>query len=497
LERFVMLPKPQLGVPAIMVLLSLVLRSTAGEEAALGKRAGPDGLAQNRRQFARALAKVKEGVRANAVLKILGKPDDVRTPYDTGGISTFGTKEIWCYGTNGHLGFPTLGCVYLDTEGNVQYVFGGQGDPPPVTMFPEAQLRDLLRLIDQTPPLAGYRYDPLRVIRIVNTLQPLGKEKALAAVDEYLRVASDRADAREGLFVVLRLLFDIPKVPGHMPAMHVGAPWPWPGGPEGGKRLPRFPVLLLDDVPLLLVSGYVGFGDAEPVERHVSYFRKGGTLRSRPLAPADAPLQVYEKFQRSYLPTYRDQLGSWACAQVKLMVINQLLRLVRTVYRCDADAFDYLFAPEVDVPGRWEKVKVDFAKLRVRWAPQEDRYKFRDGTVLPERPLKQYRRSIWNLQGIAGKAQVILERRDARRVRVIFAWSGPTGSEPKGLTIQALAGKDGHQPLGGAFPASVTGAVGPQVSFEQSQLVDLLEGDQLRVRVSLGGRTRTSPVYRP
>ena len=53
---------------------------------------------------------------------------------------------------------------------------------------------------------AGYHYNPLAVIRVVNALQPLGKDKALAALDEYLRVASDfHSPAREGVFLVLRV----------------------------------------------------------------------------------------------------------------------------------------------------------------------------------------------------------------------------------------------------------------------------------------------------
>jgi len=479
-----------------VILLGLVGRFAPGEQAALGGPAGPDRVTRDRRRFARALAKVKKGMPGKDVMAALGRPDDVRTQYDPGGISTLRTKEIWCYGTNGHLTFPTLGCVYVDTEGKIQYVFGGRGDPQPVNLFREEPLRELLRLIDQAPPLAGDRYDPLPVIRIVNALQALGKDKALAAVDEYLRVASSfHSDAREGLFVVLRVLFEVPKAPGHMPAMYVGAPFP--EAPKDPKRLPRFPVLLLDDVPLLLVSGYLLAGVAERVERHVAYYRKGGRLRSKRLAPPEAPLEVYEKFRRSFLWVYGDQADSWGRERGQLMVINQLLRLVDSVYRRDPDAFGYRFAPEQDLAGHWKKLKADFGRLRVRWDPQGNRYTFRDGTALPDRPAKHYRRAIWNLDGIPGNAQVILERRDQRHVLVLFEWSGRTGTDLKGLTLQVLAGTNGGKPLAEAFPASVEATAGDQSFSQQLQLVELREGGQVRVRVSFGGKTRTSPVYKP
>jgi hypothetical protein len=485
-----------LALGALVVLVTHVGQTGAQEEPPPAERVRPDHVARDRRHFAKALAKVKENMPGKAIVEALGRPDDVRTQYDPGSISTFHTKEIWCYGTNGHLTFPTLGCVYVDTEDKVQYVFGGQGDPPASDLFREEQLRELLRLIDQAPPLAGYRYDPRRVIRIVNALQSLGKDKALAAIGEYLRVASPfDSEAREGLFVVLRVLFDVPKGPAHMPTMYVGAPFP--GAPKDMKPMPRFPVLLLDDVPLLLVSGYVLVGEAEPVERHVAYFRKWGRLRSTPLIPVDAPFEVYEKFRRLYLGAYGDKLGEWGREQVQILVINQLLRLVDSVYRRDPEAFDYQFAPKQDLAGHWKKLKADFTRLRVRWDARGNRYTFRNGTALLDRPVKQYRRAIWKIDNIPGAGQVIFERRDEQHVRILFEWSGRAGTDLKGVTPKALAGTDGRKPLAGAFPASVEATVGDRCFSQQTQLVELREGGQVRVRVSLGNRTRTSPVYRP
>jgi len=151
--------------------------------------AGPQA-ARDRRVFAKSMSDVMKGMPQKEVRRLLGKPDDVRTQNDPGGITTFRTKEIWCYGTNGHLTFPTLGCVYIDTESKAQYVFGGGADTPDPALLSEEKLAGLLRLIDRAPQLAGYQYDPLPIIHIVNALQPLGKDKALAVIDEYLRVAS-------------------------------------------------------------------------------------------------------------------------------------------------------------------------------------------------------------------------------------------------------------------------------------------------------------------
>jgi hypothetical protein len=55
------------------------------------------------------------------VEEIMGKPDDVITRYDPGGIP----GEIWYYGANGHLTTATLGSICINENGKVQVVFGG------------------------------------------------------------------------------------------------------------------------------------------------------------------------------------------------------------------------------------------------------------------------------------------------------------------------------------------------------------------------------------
>jgi hypothetical protein len=152
-------------------------------------------------------------------------------------------------------------------------------------MFTEEELRSLLRLLDTAPVLQGSRYNPLSTIRIVNRLQRLGKEKALAAIDEYLRVTPAPLDseANEGVFLVHRVLFDIPEPPGYMPVMWVGAPSP--EAPKDPKLLPRFPIVIVDDVPILVIRGYDILAVPQRVEEHVAYFRKHGKLRANQLRP--------------------------------------------------------------------------------------------------------------------------------------------------------------------------------------------------------------------
>lgn len=452
---------------------------------------------RTRQVFAQAMSKISEGMTEKDVLALLGKPDDVRTQYDPGGISAYRTKEIWRYGTNGHLTLPTLGCVYIDTENRVQYVYGGSGEPPDPKTIPEAELRSLLRLIDKAPYISGNGYDPLAVIQIVNALQPLGKDKALAAIDEYLRVASyfECRRGRDGVFLVLRVLFDVPADPGYMPPMLVGAPEP--EEPKDPKRLPRFPILLQDDVPLLLVRCYQLGGMPPQPELYVKYFREHGRLRlrDRPLVPTNAPLGL---------------LGSWAKnadwlytkdsrAHGKLLIANQILNMLDSVYRLEPDAHGFRLWVTDDVDDRWKSIEAEVAKLDIRWNAEKQRYTFKDGTYLPEPVLKLYRRHIWKLEGLNGEAELILERSDEKHVSLALQWSGKTDQNMPPFTLNVFAVKEKPKILLEKRPMpSISSWAGDQVFSTHSYQLEVAEGGEVQVRLRIDGkREQVSPIYKP
>ena len=251
--------------------------------------------APTRKEFAARMAQIRVGMNANEAQRTLGKPDDVITHNDPNAIPYEGIKEVWCYGTNGHLGFASLGRVFWDDRDRVKFVVGGSGEPPDPELFAEQDLRGLLRCIDRSPVLLGSTepYSPLHVIQVVNTLQPLGKRKALAAIDEYLRVTSSLYDflgGRARVIFVLYVLFDVPEDPGYLPPMHLGFISPIP--PKDRRVQPRYPLLLHEDVPFELVVMHVGAGPPPNPLDYIDYFRKHGRMRARPLRPPARPMTL-------------------------------------------------------------------------------------------------------------------------------------------------------------------------------------------------------------
>jgi hypothetical protein len=162
-------------------------------------------------------------------------------------------------------------------------------------------------------------YAPQAVVDAVNALHPLGKDGALHAIDAYLAQADQTAD-HHGLFLVMRVLFEVPADPGYHPPVRIGGSNPPP--PKDPKSLPRFPILLIDDIPLMLVSGYALGGDPEPLAVHIQHFRDRGTLRAQPLKPSKSKDALAR-----YEATYRSAYGAGPSAREIAFVQGQLDRM--------------------------------------------------------------------------------------------------------------------------------------------------------------------------
>ncbi|HWB60294.1 MAG TPA: hypothetical protein VG733_12440, partial [Chthoniobacteraceae bacterium] len=341
--------------------------------------------------FARNMGKVTEGMPAADVEKLLGKPDDIRTDTDPGGIDWAGTTEIWRYGTDGHLTFPTLGSVFM-SDGKVQYVFGGSGTPPAAGMFDEAELRRLLRAID-----AINENNPLSLIQAANALQPLGKTKGMAAIAEYLRVRADDISvhfADINVFLLLRLLFEVPKDTGVMPAMLIGASggYPQPDGPNA-KLLPLYPLVLVDDIPLNLSTGYTLGGVAQPVREHFDFFAANGVWKGRPLVPSNDPLGALDKLVNSPAWADKDKQPRDSIGAEKHFLAEELLVLIDNAYRIKPDDRGQRLPGEFSQE-KWDRITKVVAALHIHWDATKAIYVLADGTSLPDVKHAFYKRCI-------------------------------------------------------------------------------------------------------
>ena len=197
-------------------------------------------------------------------------------------------------------------------------------------------------------------YNPRLIIRAVNVLWPLGKEKALAAVAEYVRVSNEDTDfhAWESL-----ILFCEPcsrSRPSRPPSVTTTMT-----KRSRTSRNHEAPSVLDDAVhakiaaapancdrggiPFFLPRGVGSTGPGPEPLLHVAYFRKYGTLRARPLAPTNKPIAAVERLIDSP-PLRTRQMGQdHEMGEVERDLYNQALRLLDTVDRLEPnDDMEYL-----------------------------------------------------------------------------------------------------------------------------------------------------------
>lgn len=243
------------------------------------------------------------------------------------------------------------------------------------------------RVLDKATRLDGDKFDPLATIRTVNTLTGLGKRKALAALWRFVQEPDNRNSRDEGVFLILRVLFEIPEV-GYMPAMHLGAPTLTE--PKNATVAPRFPIVIQDDVPLMLVYGYSGGGAPQVVQDHLAYFGRFGAIRPRPLRPPDNPLPVLERLERSrkafWLKEYAPRYGSFpliSASQIsnpRSMLREQLLKTIDPIYHVDGLEGYRLPFPEEEEQKRWREIELEVARRKPRWDAQQQTYVSTVGT---------------------------------------------------------------------------------------------------------------------
>lgn len=226
-----------------------------------------------------------------------------------------------------------------------------------------------VQLVHNAPAINGWTFNPAALVRAVNGLLPLGKERALDVLRKYFAVATANSDRREQLdldeqriFLVLRLLFICGQGEHCLPPLLIGAPDVEP--PPGDDTWPLFPLAVVDDIPFLLTSGF-GFmfgGAAQSSVEHIDYYAKYCELRDHPLEPKTSPLVAVESLVAS---------GGWqkmVSAEAeghRAMLSRQALR---TLLALNASEVDHLLASSnEDLLTEWPKQIGELAKLQPNW----------------------------------------------------------------------------------------------------------------------------------
>lgn len=435
---------------------------------------------RNRREFITALNKIQEGMPEAEVRKLLGPPDDIRT-HDDGEISWVNTREVWRYGTSGHLTTATLGEVVIGTQQQALHVIGN-GETLPEGMLEESQLRLLMEALGQIPQDGNY--NPRTVIRAVNLLQPLGKEKALAVIEEFAHRCGDRA--ADSVDYVMRVLFEVPPDPGYFPEMGM---WIFRFDPAWKKRFPRYPLVIIDDIPLLVGHRAGSSGPGLDPAQLVPYFRQHGVLRSKPLSPPNHPFQAIaspEKFPES---CYDRKTEKWNISKQSSLQA-QIFALLETVYQIEeADANE---PPATGLKGT--KTRIDEAsKVPIRWDPKLNQYTFLDGKSYPLPYVSRYHPLVWKIPASGAQVKLILERRTRHSLEISQAIAYPPNAKVTGRVFNV---KTPDKTIDDFVFEPEEGFDGSG-SWGQSMDAHVEDGEQLQAEVTVNGKKYLSPVFKP
>jgi hypothetical protein len=152
----------------------------------------------------------------------------------------------------------------------------------------------LFTVLDAVGPFTADAFHPGRALAAAKALLALAPSDRALALRRYVAA---RPAPPEGLFAVVRMLVEVPPPsqpatpfpgvlqPGFLRPPALGAPLPTQ--PADLPAYPRWPLVVVDDVPLVVVQGYMLGGSPEPLSMHLDGLA-GATWRTAPLAPTSA-----------------------------------------------------------------------------------------------------------------------------------------------------------------------------------------------------------------
>ncbi len=170
-----------------------------------------------------------------------------------------------------------------------------------VIQMPAKPALDAIIDVLQTACKDGQGFDSLAILRAVNALHALGKDRALQKMEAFvkLRGYGGFRDGTDNLFWILRILFE---------PIELGAKIPVPMAFVNSVRdanegdWPLNPIVVVKDIPFRFIGGGIGgSGHPEHPESHIEYVRRHCVMRDRPLSPQGDPIAVAQELLQSHL----------------------------------------------------------------------------------------------------------------------------------------------------------------------------------------------------
>lgn len=209
----------------------------------------------------------------------------------------------------------------------------------------------------------------VELIRAVNALQPLGKERALAVLEKYVSLTQDfdYFSDQEIVFWIIRLLFEPMKVGDRIPSPMIAVFLDDRELPEAMKW-PLNPMAVHGDVPFM-VGHRIGLGGVpEHPSSHIRWARLHGVIRDGPLVPTLNPLAAAEAILQSRrfkaLEKYSREQGTREIRSQALAMVKGLVQPIDERHAVDDDQWRSRLKSAAEADLQWDTKREQFVTGR-------------------------------------------------------------------------------------------------------------------------------------
>jgi hypothetical protein len=245
-----------------------------------------------------------------------------------------------------------------------------------------------LEVLDASPSLTiAEEFNPVALVRAVNHLQSLGKEKALSDLRAFLTPKVEAAkkesdpwilEARtEKAHLIIRLLFEPDDPKRERPNLRI-MNFVWEPDPKDLSLWPCFPLSLQQVLPFLIPWSAIVAPQFEgaSLDEHIEWAVKYGKFRRKPLRPTDDPFAAADKFlERLKVKGLKD---GWGRAREQAWVavadiVRQNAKLPPDFPKMRSYTLQ-LKVLDLSEDADWDRLKKIASTLKIRWSEKEQKY---------------------------------------------------------------------------------------------------------------------------
>jgi hypothetical protein len=226
-----------------------------------------------------------------------------------------------------------------------------------------------LQLINRASRWPFTNPNGVELIRAVNGLQPLGKERALAVLEKYVALTQDFGywSDQEIVFWIIRVLFEPVRLGDRISPPAIAVYFAHRELPEA-INWPLDPMAVYADVPFILGHRIGMAGQPEHPSSHIHWARLHGIIRDDPLVPTANPVAAAEAILQSRrfnaVEKFSREQATRAIRSQALAMVKGLVQPIGKDEKVDDDGWRSRLKAATESGIRWDAKRQEFVRGR-------------------------------------------------------------------------------------------------------------------------------------